>query len=195
MVQRSGAKLDEHLVRPRLGIRRVLVAENLGPAVLVDPDCLHFRDPRHNAGVTTESSSGSRGELGIDVVGAAPAEPYDETERHIHERREHGLFADMRFTMARPEVSCHPETLLPGRADRHLRSALLLRRRRRARGRARAGSRATRGLTPTQTCGRSSTSSAGGSAGPTACSSTRTTMSTAREPPAPASASTGRTRC
>jgi epoxyqueuosine reductase len=53
-------------------------------------------------------------ELGLDVVGAAPAEPYVETERHIRERRERGLFADMRFTMARPDVSCHPETLLPG---------------------------------------------------------------------------------
>jgi len=53
-------------------------------------------------------------ELGIDVVGAAPAEPYAETERHIRERRARGLFADMRFTMAQPEVSCHPETLLPG---------------------------------------------------------------------------------
>jgi epoxyqueuosine reductase len=53
-------------------------------------------------------------ELGIDVVGAAPAEPYDETERHIRERRARGLFADMRFTMAQPEVSCHPDTLLPG---------------------------------------------------------------------------------
>ncbi len=52
-------------------------------------------------------------ELGIDVVGAAPAEPYAETERHIRERRARGLFADMRFTMARPEVSCHPDTLLP----------------------------------------------------------------------------------
>ena len=41
-------------------------------------------------------------ELGLDVVGAAPAEPYDETERHIRERRARGLFADMRFTMARP---------------------------------------------------------------------------------------------
>ena len=51
-------------------------------------------------------------ELGIDVLGAAPAEPYEETERHIRERRARGLFADMRFTMARPEVSCHPETLL-----------------------------------------------------------------------------------
>jgi epoxyqueuosine reductase len=51
-------------------------------------------------------------ELGLDVVGAARAEPYDETERHIRERRERGLFADMRFTMARPEVSCHPELLL-----------------------------------------------------------------------------------
>ena len=53
-------------------------------------------------------------ELGIDAVGAAPAEAYAETERHIRERRERGLFADMRFTMARPEVSCHPERLLPG---------------------------------------------------------------------------------
>jgi epoxyqueuosine reductase len=52
-------------------------------------------------------------ELGIDVVGAAPAEPYLQTEEHIRDRRKRGLFADMRFTMARPEVSCHPETLLP----------------------------------------------------------------------------------
>ncbi len=52
-------------------------------------------------------------ELGLDVVGATRAEPYEETERHIRERRARGLFADMRFTMAQPEVSCHPETLLP----------------------------------------------------------------------------------
>ena len=53
-------------------------------------------------------------EFGIDVVGAAPAEHYVETERHIVERRARGLFADMRFTMAQPEVSCHPEQLVPG---------------------------------------------------------------------------------
>jgi epoxyqueuosine reductase len=53
-------------------------------------------------------------ELGLDVVGAAPAAAYDETERHIRERKARGLFADMRFTMAQPEVSCHPETLLAG---------------------------------------------------------------------------------
>jgi epoxyqueuosine reductase len=52
-------------------------------------------------------------DLGLDALGAAPAEPYRETERHIHERRARGLFGRMRFTMARPEVSCHPETLLP----------------------------------------------------------------------------------
>jgi len=52
-------------------------------------------------------------ELGLDVVGAAPASAYDETERNIQERKERGLFADMRFTMARPDVSCHPEKLLP----------------------------------------------------------------------------------
>jgi epoxyqueuosine reductase len=52
--------------------------------------------------------------LGLDAIGAAPAEPYAATEHHIRERRARGLFADMRFTMARPEESCHPETLLPG---------------------------------------------------------------------------------
>jgi epoxyqueuosine reductase len=53
-------------------------------------------------------------ELGLDVIGAAPVAAYEETERHIHERRSRGLFADMRFTMARPEISCHPEALLEG---------------------------------------------------------------------------------
>src|SRR5213075_1945179 len=52
-------------------------------------------------------------ELGIDVVVATPVQPYAETESHIRERRARGLFADMRFTMAQPEVSCHPEKLLP----------------------------------------------------------------------------------
>ncbi len=53
-------------------------------------------------------------ELGIDVVGAARAQPYEDTEAAILERRARGLFAEMRFTMAQPEVSCHPESLLPG---------------------------------------------------------------------------------
>jgi len=53
-------------------------------------------------------------DLGLDAVGAAPAAPYVETERHIRERRARGLFADLRFTIAQPEVSCHPEKLLPG---------------------------------------------------------------------------------
>jgi epoxyqueuosine reductase len=53
-------------------------------------------------------------DLGLDVIGAAPAEPYHETEKSIQDRRARGLFADMRFTMAQPETSCHPERLLPG---------------------------------------------------------------------------------
>jgi epoxyqueuosine reductase len=52
-------------------------------------------------------------ELGIDALGVTRAEAYSETERHIVERRERGLFAGMKFTMARPEQSCHPESLLP----------------------------------------------------------------------------------
>jgi epoxyqueuosine reductase len=53
-------------------------------------------------------------ELGLDAVGATPAEPYEQAERAILERRDAGLFADMRFTMARTERSCHPELLLEG---------------------------------------------------------------------------------
>jgi epoxyqueuosine reductase len=53
-------------------------------------------------------------ELGFDAVGVARAEAYAETERHIADRRERGLFAGMKFTMAQPERSCHPERLLPG---------------------------------------------------------------------------------
>jgi epoxyqueuosine reductase len=64
--------------------------------------------------VTQAELSRLADELGIDVVGASPAEPYVETEAHIRDRRGRGLFARMRFTMARPEVSCHPEKLLPG---------------------------------------------------------------------------------
>jgi epoxyqueuosine reductase len=66
---------------------------------------------RHTTGVLLDELAE---ELGLDVVRATRAEPYEETERHIRERRARGLFADMRFTMAQPEVSCHPETLVPG---------------------------------------------------------------------------------
>ncbi|HEX4525987.1 MAG TPA: tRNA epoxyqueuosine(34) reductase QueG [Gaiellaceae bacterium] len=52
-------------------------------------------------------------ELGLDAVGVTRAEAYVETERHIAERRARGLFAEMKFTMAQPERSCHPEALLP----------------------------------------------------------------------------------
>ena len=65
-------------------------------------------------GVTADELERIAGELGLDVVGAAPAVPYAETERLIGERRARGLFAGMRFTMAQPEVSCHPESLLLG---------------------------------------------------------------------------------
>jgi epoxyqueuosine reductase len=52
--------------------------------------------------------------LGLDVAGVTRAEAYTATEEHIRDRRARGLFAGMKFTMARPEQSCHPESLLPG---------------------------------------------------------------------------------
>jgi Uncharacterized Fe-S protein len=133
-------------------------------------------------------------ELGLDAVGAAPAAPYDETERHIRDRKERGLFADMKFTMARPEESCHPELLLPG--ARTVVSAALCYYAPEPDGpRGHGGCRATRGSTRTRSSARSSTSWGAGSAARTASSSTRTSTSTGRRPRAAVSASTGRTRC
>jgi epoxyqueuosine reductase len=67
-----------------------------------------------DTGVDADALAALAEELGLDAVGAAPAEPYARTEADILDRRARGLFADMRFTMAQPERSCHPETLLPG---------------------------------------------------------------------------------
>ncbi|MGZ4379128.1 MAG: tRNA epoxyqueuosine(34) reductase QueG [Gaiellaceae bacterium] len=64
--------------------------------------------------MTAAELEGLAEELKLDVVGAAPVSAYADTERHIRERKDRGLFADMRFTMAQPEVSCHPEALLEG---------------------------------------------------------------------------------
>src|SRR5262245_23893454 len=69
---------------------------------------------RHNAPVITADVRRRAVELGLDAVGVTRAEAYDATERHIRERRARGLFGRMRFTMAQPEVSCHPEALLEG---------------------------------------------------------------------------------
>jgi epoxyqueuosine reductase len=51
--------------------------------------------------------------LGIDALGVCEAAPYSSTESAIKERAERGLFADLKFTMAQPERSCHPELLVP----------------------------------------------------------------------------------
>jgi epoxyqueuosine reductase len=68
----------------------------------------------HNPVMTAAELNRVAAELGLDAIGAAPAAAYDETERHIRERKARGLFATMGFTTRRPEVSCHPEELLPG---------------------------------------------------------------------------------
>jgi epoxyqueuosine reductase len=67
----------------------------------------------HNPVMTSAELARLGAELGLDAVGAAPAAAYEETERHIRERKARGLFATMGFTTRRPEVSCHPERLLP----------------------------------------------------------------------------------
>ena len=133
-------------------------------------------------------------ELGLDVVGAAPAAPYEETERHIRDRRARGLFGSMRFTMAQPEVSCHPETLLDG-ARTVVSAALCYYEPGPSPGPGEAASPAMRGVTTTRCSASASTRSGGGSAVPTGCWWTPTSTSTAPEPSARASASSARTRC
>ena len=49
---------------------------------------------------------------GLAACGVCRAEPYAGTERAIAERAARGYFADMRFTMRRPDISCHPERAL-----------------------------------------------------------------------------------
>ena len=70
--------------------------------------------PSPLAAVTAEALARLGAELGLAAVGAAPVGPYEETERLIRERKARGLFDTMGFTTTRPEVSCHPETLLQG---------------------------------------------------------------------------------
>ena len=110
MIERARAKPDEDIAWSGLGVGGVLVPQDVGASVLVDS----YGFQGTMSSMTGAELSRLAEELGLDAVGAAPVGAYTETERHIRERRDRGLFADMQFTMAKPEVSCHPETLLTG---------------------------------------------------------------------------------
>lgn len=69
--------------------------------------------PSVTATLTTAFLQARALELGVGALGVCRAQAYSQTERHIVQRREQGLFADLKFTMAQPEVSCHPEALIP----------------------------------------------------------------------------------
>ena len=119
MVERGRPETDRDLAGPGLRVGRVLVAQDLRPAVLVDADRLHgaivsVRECYLAGEMTSDELARWRRSSESTSSAQRPAQPYAETERRIRERRARGLFADMRFTMAQPEVSCHPETLLPG---------------------------------------------------------------------------------
>ena len=181
---------------PATGSGDVLVPEHLRAAVLVDPYRFHGRDTSVSHDSAAELTPAGRGAR-PRRVGAAPAGPYEETERHIRERKERGLFADDAASRrARPEESCHPEQLLAGRAHRRSRP-------RSATTPTSADPEPGEGRLPRYTwpdryaelrerldaLGRAARRRA------TASSSTRTSTSTARARRAPASASTARTRC
>ena len=182
VVERRGGEANEHLALARLRVGHVLVPEDVRAAVLVDPDRLHGQNPLMTAAELARRAE----ELGLDVVGAAPAEAYDETEQHIRERARAG-------PLRRDEVHDGPARgLVPSRAPARrcgahgrLGGALLLERRARTRAR-RGPAAAVRLARPLRApARRGSTRSGGRSAAATACSSTRTSTSTAREHGAP----------
>jgi epoxyqueuosine reductase len=51
---------------------------------------------------------------GLDAVGVAPADPFLDTRRHLHERRAAGLHGGMNFTYRNPERSTDPDRALAG---------------------------------------------------------------------------------
>ncbi len=139
--------------------------------------------------------------LGIDACGVCAAEPYVSTELAMAERRERGFFADMRFTIANHDRSCHPETLLRNAASvvavaqsyarpeprqagrRTARPAAALHPARRVRAAARPAARP--GTAPAGTRAR---------ARGLPCTSTPTSTSIAKPPPVRGSPCTARTR-
>ena len=119
VVERGRPELDEHLAGRRHGIGDILVAEHLGPALLVDPDRLHamlrILSAVRMRAMTTAEVQRLGAELGLDAVGRCPRPSRTRApSAHIRERRARGLFGALRFTTSRPEVSCHPERLLDG---------------------------------------------------------------------------------
>ncbi len=64
--------------------------------------------------LTTGTLAALAGELGLDAFGVCRARHYSDAQKVIEDRLGRGLFADLKFTMTRADVSCHPESILPG---------------------------------------------------------------------------------
>ncbi len=78
MVERGGLEANEHLARAWFGIRHVLVAQDVGAALLVDADRFHrpiLSTAATVASVTAGELERLAEELGIDVLGTAHAMP------------------------------------------------------------------------------------------------------------------------
>lgn len=53
-------------------------------------------------------------DAGLDAVGIAPADPFDETRRHLEERKSTGLHGGMKFTYRDPATATDPRSALAG---------------------------------------------------------------------------------
>ena len=53
-------------------------------------------------------------EVGLEAVGVASAEPFDEAREELEARRSRGLASSMQFTYRNPARSCDPSVALTG---------------------------------------------------------------------------------
>ena len=189
-VERRGSKPDEHLARRRRRVGDILVEENLGPAVLVDPDRFHRTILSHDGRGASANRTLARHRRGRRDAGGGLR-----VDRASHPRapRSRAVRPDALHDGAARGV-VPPGAIAPECPHRGGCGALLLV--------AGAGAGAERRhpapLRVARSLRRCSASawmrSAGASGATTAFSSTRTTMSIARRRFEPASGSTGRTR-
>jgi epoxyqueuosine reductase len=85
--------------------------ENAGSTATERPGLQGYSDGVDPAELT-EALLERAHQAGIDACGVCRAEPYDRAEHAIAQRGALGYFADMRFTMAQPDRSCHPESAM-----------------------------------------------------------------------------------
>ncbi len=108
----------------------------------------------HNEIVTTDDVRRLGRSSGSTPSASRRRSPTARRRRHIRARRARGLFGRLRFTTAKPEVSCHPERLLDGARSVVSAALCYYRPERRDPGRPRPAAAVRAGGTATRRCAR-----------------------------------------